>query len=1148
VTYSNAGGPVLTDAHVELVFWGPGWSASPALHDALDHDVDVLLAGPYLGGLKQYIGPATGKKVGSIIITSSTPPGVLTLGVPGEMLKTYIGNKTLPDPASDPKLLYMVIPQPGTFGDGTGLEGAHSYAGSPFPGDTKFHYGWTINPAPASADFVTSVFSHELVESMTDPEGTAVQIEPRDPEAWNEIADGEAQHYEARVGSVLVQSYWSATDHNYLIPTGQKQDFWVSGGSSHVLTVNGDQLAGKDDMILLDVFAGGVSVTLNGEMAQFGAGVVGPVTVNPGAGTNTVNVEQTLLASPVTINGGAGDLAVNISPGFHDLTPIKGSVTAKGGSGTNAITINDQSDPFPAYFILWGTPSSPNLLRTGSALITYSGFNGGAVINGGTTPPFVPDPVTFSVHATSSFATTINTGDHNNLLHLDSTSGPVTINTGKGNATVEVGTSGTLDGIGPVTVNGGPGLNVLNVHDEGYLLGDSYTLTDTAVTAAGRPNFKVTYGGVKTLTLNTGPGNDLITVKDTAAPTSTTINPGAGNDTVNVQGSAGPLAIATGAGNDTVTVGSTANTLTGIGKVAVKGGGNTTLQLNDQAHAGSDAYTVTNAAVTVASLPGFSVTYATMASLVLNSGSGTTTISVPSTAAGTPVTLSAGSGTTTLVGSNVPNVWKVTAADSGTLTSGTILGPVSFSGVGNLKGSGAPAGDLFAFANGATLSGTIDGQGGNNTLDFSAYATDLTFQVTAANAGNVADSDGVVAKFLSIPNLVGGAGNDRFVFANAAGVTGSIDGKGGSNTLDLSAFTADLTFTVTGADAGAVTGVVPAFKGVGNLTGGAGNDLFQFGAGASLSGTADGQGGTNTLSFAAVAAALTFQVTGTDAGAVAGVVGEFTSFSNLTGGTGSDQFVFSDGAAVSGTINGGGGSNTLDLSAYTTGLTFHITATDAGNIIGAGPVVPAFTGIQNLTGGAANDQFLFANGASVGGTIDGQGGNNSLDYSAYTSTVIVDLPLASGTGVGGNVFNIQNVTGGTGGGPAGSYNLLVGNGGNILHGGSGRRNLLIAGGTASVLIGGDDEDILIGGSTAYDKDLSALLAVMKEWTRTDEGYATRVANLTSGSGVPLLDATKVTGNGGGNTLTGGAGLDLFFGSLTLDTSDWDPSTETFIAI
>src|SRR5207253_6599461 len=144
----------------------------------------------------------------------------------------------------------------------------------------------------------------------------------------------------------------------------------------------------------------------------------------------------------------------------------------------------------------------------------------------------------------------------------------------------------------------------------------------------------------------------------------------------------------------------------------------------------------------------------------------------------------------------------------------------------------------------------------------------------------------------------------------------------------------------------------------------------------------------------------------------------------------------------------------------------------------------------NLTGGAGPNGFIFSDGAGISGNLDG-GSGGSLDYSAYSSSVIVDLQTATATGVGGTIAVIQNVTGGNGGG-AGIYNILVGNGGNTLTGGSGRRNLLIAGASASTLNAGDDEDILIGGMTQYDMDVASLTAIMDYWSASSDDYATRV--------------------------------------------------------
>src|SRR6516162_8560364 len=42
-------GPVLQNAHIELVFWGSGWTSSEIA--ATGSDIDSMLSGPYLGSL-----------------------------------------------------------------------------------------------------------------------------------------------------------------------------------------------------------------------------------------------------------------------------------------------------------------------------------------------------------------------------------------------------------------------------------------------------------------------------------------------------------------------------------------------------------------------------------------------------------------------------------------------------------------------------------------------------------------------------------------------------------------------------------------------------------------------------------------------------------------------------------------------------------------------------------------------------------------------------------------------------------------------------------------------------------------------------------------------------------------------------------------
>jgi hypothetical protein len=64
---------------------------------------------------------------------------------------------------------------------------------------------------------IPRIFSHELVEACTDPEGDAWQINPVNSTNWNEI--GDACSSTTVLNGVLVQSYWSQFDHACVIPT-----------------------------------------------------------------------------------------------------------------------------------------------------------------------------------------------------------------------------------------------------------------------------------------------------------------------------------------------------------------------------------------------------------------------------------------------------------------------------------------------------------------------------------------------------------------------------------------------------------------------------------------------------------------------------------------------------------------------------------------------------------------------------------------------------------------------------------------------------------------------------------------------------------------------------------------------------------------
>ena len=87
------------------------------------------------------------------------------------------------------------------------------------------------------------------------------------------------------------------------------------------------------------------------------------------------------------------------------------------------------------------------------------------------------------------------------------------------------------------------------------------------------------------------------------------------------------------------------------------------------------------------------------------------------------------------------------------------------------------------------------------------------------------------------------------------------------------------------------------------------------------------------------------------------------------------------------TFDGAGGSDTLIGRDVDT--TWAITGTNAGNL--GGPIPFTFANVENLTGGGGNDTFAFSPAGSVAGMIDGGGGTNALDYSAFTTPIHANL-------------------------------------------------------------------------------------------------------------------------------------------------------------
>ncbi|MCD4699804.1 MAG: hypothetical protein K8R91_04445, partial [Phycisphaerae bacterium] len=286
------------------------------------------------------------------------------------------------------------------------------------------------------------------------------------------------------------------------------------------------------------------------------------------------------------------------------------------------------------------------------------------------------------------------------------------------------------------------------------------------------------------------------------------------------------------------------------------------------------------------------------------------------------------------------------------------------------------------------------------------------------NAGNV---DGSFF-YTAVENLTGGTGED---------------------TLDLGGYTGPVTINL---ETSTVSGLSGNFSGFENFNGSASIDdtLVGFNSGSTFNITALNAFNIDELYY-------------------------FTNVENITGGTGVDNFVFEDAGQMSGDVDGGAGSDTLDYSNLSTTATVNLTApsgTDGFNgtatgisgnfghinaILGSGNIGDSLNGadraadwmldsshnyvdvlmsntlsfaeFEELIGGSVADRFVFADGVTFNGNIDGAAGVDTFDFNASTSQVSITLTglgsvdgyAGAGTGLSGSFDNIDELDSTTGG-------------------------------------------------------------------------------------------------------------------------------------
>jgi hypothetical protein len=288
------------------------------------------------------------------------------------------------------------------------------------------------------------------------------------------------------------------------------------------------------------------------------------------------------------------------------------------------------------------------------------------------------------------------------------------------------------------------------------------------------------------------------------------------------------------------------------------------------------------------------------------------------------------------------------------------------------------------------------------------------------------------------------------------------------------------------------------------------------------------------------------------------IIGINSAVVSLNAGSAADTFTVqdnSDSQARPVVLNGGGGQDRVtDLDG---GDVFRITGANAGNV---GSTI-SFAGVENLRGSLGDDTFIIQVNAqgvagSLTGRIDGNGGIDTLDYSALTTGVTVDLVIGTASRLAGGVSNIRNVTGSRGDdlirGDDNANELRGVDGNDILIGlggddhlfaagidgvgtGTARRNILIGGDGMDVLEGGDGEDILVGGGFENNLDLNnAVLRAFETVWNTPLDYTSRT-NVLNHDGVVVNnvhfkfnDDNILRDDGATDILHGFDGLDWFW--------------------
>lgn len=253
-TMTDAGGLVLTEPNIYLIFWGTHWNASPTLSQTtVTNLLDRICRSSYLDSLWQYRQAGGGARIASTALvdaaldstgtqTPASPSGsyqqngatisaFATADIPNLVANAVLAN-LVPAPPSNGNAAYCVVLPENVYNSDTqgGFWGQHGFTQVTYLDssgrEAEMEIIWMWVTHAGVQDQLTSTFAHELAETCSDPgqlDNWAFGVKNWVPASassgtGSEIGDI-CEGWSALLNGVVVQSYFSNSDQTCIVAT-----------------------------------------------------------------------------------------------------------------------------------------------------------------------------------------------------------------------------------------------------------------------------------------------------------------------------------------------------------------------------------------------------------------------------------------------------------------------------------------------------------------------------------------------------------------------------------------------------------------------------------------------------------------------------------------------------------------------------------------------------------------------------------------------------------------------------------------------------------------------------------------------------------------------------------------------------------------